>query len=89
MQVPQAVVGAGVAQCSGLGAYASIKQEGHPARHFQRIGPSLSFGQGVFGSYGFLPLDFLVFARFFVSGSAEGFGSAKQLHIRHNILMSI
>jgi len=48
-----------------------------------------SFGQGVFGSYGFLPLDFLVFARFFVSGSAEGFGSAKQLHIRHNILMSI
>ena len=44
---------------------------------------------GGYYAYGFLPLDFLVFARFFVSGSAEGFGSAKQLHIRHNIFMSI
>ena len=48
-----------------------------------------SFGQRVSGSYAFLPLGFLAFARFFVSGLAEGLGSAKQRHIRHNILMSI
>jgi len=47
------------------------------------------FGQRVSDSYAFLPLGFLAFARFFVSGLSEGLGSAKQRHIRHNILMSI
>ncbi len=32
---------------------------------------------------------FLAFAGFFVSGLAEDLGSAKQRHIRHNILISI
>ncbi len=51
-----------------------------------------SFVQRVSGSYAlgdFLPLGVLAPARFFVSGLAEGLGSAKQRHIRHNILKSI
>jgi hypothetical protein len=47
------------------------------------------YGCGVSGSYVFLPLGFLAFARFFVSDLAEGLGAAKQRHIRHNILKSI
>ena len=56
------------------------------------------FGQPVSDSYAlgnFLPSGFLsvacplASAGSFVSGLAEGLGSAKQRHIRHNILMSI
>ena len=46
-------------------------------------------GCSVSGSYAFLPLGFLAFARFFVSDLAEGLGSAKHRHIRHNILINI
>ena len=56
------------------------------------------FGQRVSDSYAlgnYLPLGFLsgacplASARSSVSGLVEGLGSAKQRHIRHNILMSI